>query len=98
MFEGAFNGFGDVYECGLTINRDGHEQKQRLQAPRMMIETQFANLLAQATQTETPIQITITYDYTLWDQFENKQLPRQNKATFSNNAWVSKYGEPHENN
>lgn len=83
----------DIYEVKLEITEGDKTQTHHLQAPRMMIEGQFLQLMQQAGQVGTPIKIKLSRIEQIYDVFEQKMIERENFIIFRNNAYRSENGE-----
>ena len=64
----------DTYEVTFEIYIDGKlTSRQSMQAPRMMIEAQFVNMLQQIKRDRRQIKLKMSRDEIIWDNFENKE-------------------------
>ena len=90
---GGINGQLEMFDCLIEIEANGDNKRQRMQAPRIMIEQQFASLVQQATQTNDPVRIRLSRMAQIYDEFgslvyENeKPLERELYIVFTNNAY-----------
>lgn len=65
-----------------------------MNAPRMMIEAQFTQLLQTAIEAQHPLQVSVSVPFYVFDPELNRDITRFNRLKFTNNAYISKYGEP----
>jgi len=74
----------DVFECWLEIEQDGRMSRQRMVAPRFVIEQQFMALVQQAASVASPVRIKMLRWDTVWDEFEQRQKQIENSIEFTN--------------
>ena len=86
---GRMNEQMEVFDCIFEIEQNGNVQRQRMEAPRIMLEQQFIQLVQQAANNTSPIRIKMCRNVPVWNQFENKWKSIENSVTFANIA----YGE-----
>ena len=88
MFINMNMGFGDVYEVTLEVFIDGNlASSQNMQAPRMMIEAQFINLLQQMRRDSRHIKIKMSRPEVIWDNFEMKEKTLINSIEVDNRGF-----------
>lgn len=64
----------DTYEVTFEIYIDGKlTSRQSMEAPQMMIEAQFVNMLKQIKRDVRPIKLKMSRNEVVWDKFENKE-------------------------
>ena len=83
----------EIYEVKLEVTEGANTQVHRLQAPRMVIESQFLGLMQQAGQIGTPVKIKLSRPEQIYDAFEQKMIERENFIIFRNNTYRSTYGD-----
>lgn len=88
---GDFDTIMGVYDCILEVNQGDKTTKQHMQAPRFMIEQQFASLVNQAAGVKQPIKVKISRTEPIWNEFEQKQTDVEYSAAFMNNAWCERH-------
>lgn len=88
-----FDSITEVFDCTLEIFQGNRVEKQRMKAPRFVIEQQFASLVEQAINTNTSIKLRLSRIQPVWSQFEQRWIDREIDIVFMNNAWVNNYGE-----
>ena len=88
-----FDSITEVFDCTLEIFQGSRVEKQRMKAPRFVIEQQFASLVEQATNTVAPIKLRLSRIVPVWSQFEQRWIDREIDIVFMNNAWANNYGE-----
>lgn len=76
----------EIFDCVFTIESNGNIQKQKMRAPRFIIEQQFLQLVQQAAQSNSPTKIKLSRDYRVHDLFNDKMIDRENFIVFTNNA------------
>ena len=95
-FNVNFGGMGEQFEtfdCMIDIEENGNKQRQRMQAPRIMIQQQFMSLVQQAAQANHPVRVRLSRMSQVYDEFgapayeDEKPLEREFYIDFSNNAW-----------
>ena len=87
MFEDIRNQM-DVYECLFEINVNGSIHKQSMQAPRLIIEKQFIDLMSSASQDNRPVHIKLSRPVAIWDSFERKMIQREHSIEVKNRAYL----------
>ena len=60
-----------------------------MQAPRMLIEQQFLQLIQQAANLQTPIKVKMSRIEQIYDNFDQKMVDRENSVSFMNNAYLA---------
>lgn len=83
----------EIFAVNFEITEGENTTTQYVEAPQMMIETQFIQLMQQATRIATPIKIKLSRPEQIYDVFEQKMIERENSIVFKNNAYITKYGE-----
>lgn len=89
---GGMNEHFEVFDCIIDIEENGNNQRQRMQAPRIMIRQQFMGLVQQAAQANYPVKVRLSRMSQVYDEFgapayeDGKQLERELYIMFSNNA------------
>lgn len=89
-FEDLFSAFGgsiNTFECVLDIYEGDNHRTAQLSQPSMFIESQFVQLMQQASQTGTPIKIKLSRTDKFWNQLAQDFEDREYFVTFNNNAW-----------
>lgn len=81
-FEEAFG----VYDVVFEIYVGNSVRKQRMQAPKEMIQLNFIQTVNQIAEDSRPTKIRMVREVTIWDKFENKQKTLENVIEFRNNA------------
>ena len=88
-FNVNFGGQIEIFDCTIEIDANGSKQTQRIQAPCIVIEQQFASLIQQAAQNTNPVKVKLIRKYLVQNDFTNETIERENFIAFANNA----YGE-----
>lgn len=90
---GDMGGHLETFDCMIDVESNGSNQRQRMQAPRIMIEQQFISLMHQASQASHPVKVRLSRMAKVYDKFgspvfENgKHLERELYIVFANNAY-----------
>jgi hypothetical protein len=80
----------ETYEVDIeTYIENRLVNKQRMQAPKEIIELNFVQLMNQVANDKRPLKVRMTRPETIWDNFENKQKVITNEIAFSNNAMIA---------
>lgn len=82
----------ELFDVNFEITEGENIRTQRLQAPQMLIEQQFLQLMQQAANLQTPIKIKMSRTEKFYDVFDNKWLDRENSVAFMNNAYCNSEG------
>ena len=85
---GGMNGQLEVFDCMIDIHTNGNEQRQRLQAPRIMIEQQFLNICKEIAQLNIPAKVRLSRVAKCYDTFNDKWVEREVYIDYKNNAYV----------
>lgn len=86
-FFSAFGGSAETFDCTIDIYEGDNHRTAQLSQPRMFIESQFAQLMQQASQTGSPVKIKLSRTDKFWNQLEQAFENREHFVIFSNNAW-----------
>ena len=79
----------EMFACVFEIEANGNIRRQRIEAPRMIIEQQFMSLVQQAANNTTPIRVKMSRMESVWNQFDNVWVDVENSIEFTNIAWES---------
>ena len=79
----------ETFECMIDIETNGNKQRQRIQAPRIMIEQQFMSLVQQAVQADRPVKVILSRMVPVYDEFNDKWIEIENYIAFENNMYSS---------
>ena len=88
-----FQMFDDLYDVIFEITEGDNVRKQQMQAPRIIIEQQFLQLMQQAANVQIPVKIKLSRTEQIYDNFDQKFIDRENSITFMNNAYTAQGGE-----
>ena len=88
-----FQMFDDLYDVILEITEGNNIRKQQMQAPRIIIEQQFLQLMQQAANVQIPVKIKLSRTEQIYDNFDQKFIDQENSITFMNNAYTAQRGE-----
>ena len=78
----------DIFECLFEININGSIRKQAIQAPKLIIEKQFIDLISSASQDSSPVLIRVSLPVAVWDSFEKKMIQREHSIEVKNRAYL----------
>ena len=92
MFQ-HFQMFDDLYDVILEITEGNNIRKQQMQAPRIIIEQQFLQLMQQAANVQIPVKIKLKRIEQVYDNFDQKFVDRENSITFMNNTYIQLKGQ-----
>ena len=82
---GSFDSAFEAYDVTFEIYIDGKlTSSQTMEAPRMMIESQFVNLLEQIRRDSRHIKVRMTRPIEIWDSFEKRNKILQNYIEVEN--------------
>lgn len=88
-----FNIFTDqleLFDCIFDIDVDGSKQIQQMQAPRIMIQQQFLQLVQQAGNDGRAVKIVLRRDAPCYDEFNKKWITREHEIEFKNKLYLDK--------
>lgn len=84
-----FQMFDDLYDVIFEITEGDNIRKQQMQAPRIIIEQQFLQLMQQAANVQILVKIKLSQTEQIYDNFDQKFVDRENNITFMNNAYLA---------
>ena len=88
-----FQMFDDLYDVIFEITEEDNVRKQQMQAPQIIIEQQFLQLMQQAANVQIPVKIKLSRTEQIYDNFDQKFIEQENSITFMNNAYTAQRGE-----
>ena len=88
-----FQMFDDLYDVIFEITEGDSVRKQQMQAPQIIIEQQFLQLMQQAANVQIPVKIKLSRTEQIYDNFDQKFIEQENSITFMNNAYTAQRGE-----
>ncbi len=83
----------EIFTCAIDIITTRGTRRQTIEAPRIIIERQFINLIYEAAQAMEPVKVKLSRVIPIYSQFEQKWLDRECSIAFGNQAFVRVYGE-----
>lgn len=87
-----FDGFDPgIYECAIEINNNGKIQTHNIQAPRIIIESQFLQLINEAFNINVPISIKLSRNVPSYVKHENRWIEVENSVTVVNPAYYAQH-------
>lgn len=78
----------ELFDVKFEITEGNNVRNQHIQAPQMIIEQQFLQLMQQAANLQVPIKIKMSRTEPFYDVFEQKTTERENSIVFMNNAYL----------
>ena len=88
-----FQMFDDLYDVIFEITEGDNVRKQQMQAPRIIIEQQFLQLMQQAANVQIPVKIKLSRTEQIYNNFDQKFIEQENSITFMNNVYTAQRGE-----
>lgn len=88
-----FQMFDDLYDVIFEITEGDNVRKQQMQAPRIIIEQQFLQLMQQAANVQIPVKIKLNRTEQIYDNFDQKFIEQENSITFMNNTYIQLKGQ-----
>ena len=88
-----FQMFDDLYDVIFEITEGDNVRKQQMQAPRIIIEQQFLQLMQQAANVQIPVKIKLSRTEQVFDSFDQQFVDRENSITFMNNTYIQLKGQ-----
>lgn len=80
-----------IFECTIEINNNGEIQTHRMQAPRVVIEGQFLQLVNEAFNMDVPISIKLSRNIPSYIQHENRWIEVENSVTVVNPTYYARH-------
>ena len=96
MFINFGSDFGEQlknFTCEFEIKVDNNIQHQTIEAPRIMLEQQFMQLMNSAAQDNKPTRVKMVRKQPIYDNFDDKWIDRELSVTFANNKYIEVYGD-----
>ena len=90
---GGMNEQFEIFDCMLEIDSGGSKQRQRMQAPRVIIEQQFLSTCQQIAQMQVPAKVKLSRIAKCSNEWSDKIVEREVYLLFRNNACVEEEGE-----
>lgn len=88
-----FQMFDDLYDVIFEITEGDNVRKQQMQAPRIIIEQQFLQLMQQAANVQIPVKIKLSRTEQIYNNFDQKFIEQENNITFMNNTYIQLKGQ-----
>ena len=88
-----FQMFDDLYDVIFEITEGDNVRKQQMQAPRIIIEQQFLQLMQQAANVQIPVKIKLSRTEQIYDNFDQKFIEQENNITCMNNTYIQLKGQ-----
>lgn len=83
----------ELFDVTFEITEGINTSTRRMQAPQILIEQQFLQLMQQAANLSIPVKIKMSRIEKIYNVFDDKWLDRENSVTFMNNAYIAQNGE-----
>lgn len=82
-----------TFTCEFEIKVGDNIQHQTMEAPRIMLEQQFEQLMSSAAQDTKPIRVKMARKQPIYDNFDDKWIDRELSVAFANNKYIEVYGD-----
>ena len=79
------------YICTVEVHTGNHVQRGQMNAPKMMLQAEFTQLMGMASRSPSPMKVKIIMEKEIWDQFTQTHKTLENFIEFRNNAWERAY-------
>jgi len=93
---GGINEQLETFDCFIDIETNGDKQRQRIQAPRIMIEQQFLSMCKKISQMSVPAKIKLSRIAECSNGWSDDIVKREVYIVYRNNACVEEEGEVEE--
>lgn len=87
-FGGSFDEMFDTFDCIFYVEVDGESRTQKMQAPRIMIEQQFMQLMQDAAGDKRPVRVTLSRDVDCFDKWTSEKFVRECSIEFKNRRYI----------
>lgn len=78
----------EVYTCTLEIEQNGNLQQQTIEAPRIMLEQQFIDLIQQASKVNHPVKIKMSRQVPTYNNYDDEWVDLEHLLVFENDAYI----------
>lgn len=78
----------EIYTCTLEVEQNGNVQRQTIEAPRIMLEQQFINLMQQASKVNNPIKIKMSRKVPTYNNYADEWVDLEHYILFENDAYI----------
>ena len=82
-----------MFTCLFEIKTGDNIQHQSIEAPRIMLEQQFEQLMSNAAQDNRPIRVKMARMQRIYDNFDEEWVEREFSVAFANNKYIEVYGD-----
>ena len=79
----------EAFDCIIEVEVDGNKQRQRMQAPRIMIEQQFLGVCQEIAQINTPAKARLSRIAQCSSDWFDEIVEREVEIVFENNAYCN---------
>lgn len=90
---GGMNGQLEVFDCIINVETNGNVKRNRIQAPRVMIEQQFLGVCQEIAQMNTPATAKLSRIAKCYSEWSNDVFEREVYILFKNNAYRDEHGD-----
>ena len=87
------NGQLEVFDCMIDVETNGNMKRNRIQAPRIMIEQQFLGICQEIAQMNTPAMTKLSRIAKCYSEWNNDIVEREVYILFKNNAYCDEHGD-----
>lgn len=82
----------EVFDCIIDVEISGNKQRQRMQAPRIMIEQQFSSICQEIARMNAPATAKLSRIAKCYSEWNDNVVEREVYILFENNAYCDNYG------
>ena len=77
-----------MFSCTFEITVGDKTQSQTMEAPRIMLEQNFEQLVGQAAQDTRPIKVKMKRMQRVYNNFDEEWVEREFSVAFANNKYI----------
>jgi len=81
----------DSHSCTVEVHTGNHVQREQINAPKMMLQAKFVQLMDMAGRSPSPMKVKIIKEEKVWDPLIQTHKPLENFMEFRNNTWERAY-------
>lgn len=87
---GGMNGGFEIFDCIIDVEVNGNAKRQRIQAPRIMIEQQFLGVCQEIAQINVPAKVKLSRVAQCKNDWFDEIVEREIYIVFENNIYYDK--------
>ncbi len=88
---GGVDGQFEIFDCVIDIEANGNKQRNRMQAPRIIIEQQFLGVCQEIAQMNTPATVRLSRIAKCYNNWTGDIVEREVYILFENDAWCNEH-------